>query len=420
VPGTSSSQRRRIRRGPRPFQHPVFRRVWGVSVLGHLARFIDFTLTAWLVVQQSDSSSAVGLLIFFRIVPFLVLGPVIGTLLDRFSRIRIFRLSQIGMAITAAGFGIALSNDLGSLTVIYAYTSLMGVLMMGEIASRRAYVSGIVGPAALGSALALDMVSMNIAWFVGSNLGGLVAKLIDPASAYGIISAVFAVNYLALRGLPRMFRQSTDAASENPFKAFVSGSKFVVANKPLFAGLLVVGVNNFFGFAFESMVPAFARDVYDAGPTQFGLLMSAQGLGALVTALYIALRGRRLANPGLLLIGSAMIQAVGSIGFSFTQTVGIGFLSIAGLGLISTVFGITHAMLILLSTPPKFRGRVLGFSVLMIGMFPIGSLALGFAADAIGLGQAVRVFAATGLILLVLIFVKYPELRKPLGHSNTP
>jgi MFS family permease len=391
-----------------------------VSVVGNLARFIDFTLIAWLVVQQSDSSSALGLLIFFRIIPFLVLGPVIGTLLDRFSRIRILRLSQIGMAITAAAFCVGLFYDFGSLTVIYVYTSLMGTLMMGEIASRRAYMSGIVGPAAIGSALALDTVSFNVAWFVGSNLGGLVAKLIDPALVYGAISAVFAVSYLALRGLPRMFRRSTELVSENPLKTFVSGLKFVMANKPLLAGLLVVGVNNFFSYAFESMLPAFARDVYDAGPTQFGLLMSAQGLGALVTALYIALRGRRLRNPGLLLISAAMIQAVGSIGFSLTQTVGIGFLSIAGLGLISTLFLITHAMLIFLVAPPKLRGRVMGFMVLMMGLYPLGSLALGFTADAIGLGEAVRVFAATGLILLILIFMKYPELRKPFGQSDTP
>jgi MFS family permease len=172
LPGSSPFQRRGIRRGPRPLQHPVFRRVWGVSVVGNLARFIDFTLIAWLVVQQSDSSSALGLLIFFRIIPFLVLGPVIGTLLDRFSRIRILRLSQIGMAITAAAFCVGLFYDFGSLTVIYVYTSLMGTLMMGEIASRRAYMSGIVGPAAIGSALALDTVSFNVAWFVGSNLGG--------------------------------------------------------------------------------------------------------------------------------------------------------------------------------------------------------------------------------------------------------
>ena len=379
-----------------------------------MVRFIDFTIVAWLVVQQSDSSSAVGLLVFFRIIPFLIFGPFVGALLDRYSRIAVYRRAQLGMAIVSFGFAAANFSSMTSLPVIYTYTALTGVLFMIEIPSRHAYMSGIVGPAALGSAMALDMVSLNVAWFVGSNVGGLIAKVIDLEWAYVAIGSVLAVNYLLLRGLPVMFRPDDKSSGESPFKAIAEGARFAHANPVIFAGLLVLGVNNFFGFAFESMAPAYARDVYDAGPTAFGLLMSAQGLGSLFTAFYLAMRGRQLKNPGLWLIASAMLQAVVSIGFSFTQTVGIGFVSIAVLGLISTVFGITHITLILLAAPSKFWGRIMGFQVLMIGLFPIGSLALGYTADVIGLGNAVRVFTVMGFFLLALIFVKYPQLRKPL------
>ncbi len=418
VTGSSPFQGRRrgrFRRGPRPLQHPVFRRVLGASVVSHLVRFLDFTIVAWLVVQQTDDSSAVGLLVFFRVIPFLILGPFIGALLDRYSRIGIFRKSQLGMAIVAVGFGVAIAFGYSSLPVIYLYTLFSGVLMVVEIPSRRAYMSSVVGPAALGSAMALDMVSLNSAWFIGSNLGGVVAKLIDPSIAYFGIGAVYLLNFLSLRGLPVMSRPNRGESAGNPFAAIAEGFRFSRANPAIFAGLLVVGVNNFFGYAFESMAPAFARDIYGAGPTQFGLLMSAQGLGALVTAGYVAVRGKRIANPGVLLISASLVQMVGSVGFSFTQTVGVGFVAIALLGLVSMVFGITHTLLILLASPDKFRGRVMGFQVLMMGLFPIGSLALGFTADAIGLGQAVRVFAYIGFVLLAIIWVKYPELRKPVG-----
>jgi len=143
--------------------------------------------------------------------------------------------------------------------------------------------------------------------------------------------------------------------------------------------------------------------------------MSAQRLGALVTASLLALRGRRLGNPGLMLIVAALIQSIGSIGFSFTQMFEVGFIAIAALGLVATVFAITHMTLMLLAAPVKFRGRVLGFQILMMGLFPLGSLALGFAGDAIGLGQAVRLFAVIGFGLLLVIWFKYPELRKPLA-----
>jgi len=415
VQGISPNQRRRFRRGPRPLQHPAFRRVLGAGVAGHLVRFIDFTIVAWLVTQHTDDPSAVGLLVFLKFIPFLIFGPFVGVLLDRYSRIGMLRRSQLAMAITAGGFGLALAAGFSSLSVIYTYVSLSGLLFVVEIPSRRAYMSGIVGPTTLGSALALDMMSLNMAWFVGSNVGGVIANLIEPAWAYLGFSFVLVGNYWLLRKLPVMYRSSAIGSTTNPLTAIGEGFRFAQANPVIFAGLLVVGVNNFFGYAFESMAPAFARDVYNAGPTQFGLLMSAQGLGAMATAAYIALRGRRIRNPGLLLIGAALLQAVGSIGFSFTQTVGVGFGSIVGLGLISQVFGITHTMLILLAAPSNFRGRIMGFQVLMMGLFPIGSLALGFTADVIGLGQAVRIFAAIGASFLVVIWMKYPALRKPLS-----
>ena len=182
--GSIRGRRRRFQRGPRPLQHPVFRRVLGVSVFGHLVRFVDFTVTAWLIVQQTDNSTAVGLLVFFRIIPFLVFGPFLGDLLDRFPRSNVFRSTQLGLSILGVGFAISVFAGLATPTVIYLYTFLVGSMMMAEIPSRRAYISSIIGPAALGSALALEMVSLNLAWFVGSNFGGGIVRFVDPEYAY--------------------------------------------------------------------------------------------------------------------------------------------------------------------------------------------------------------------------------------------
>jgi MFS family permease len=384
-------------------------------VFGHLVRFVDFTVTAWLIVQQTDNSTAVGLLVFFRIIPFLVFGPFLGDLLDRFPRSNVFRSTQLGLSILAVGFAISVFAGLATPTVIYLYTFLVGSMMMAEIPSRRAYISSIIGPAALGSALALEMVSLNLAWFVGSNFGGGIVRFVDPEYAYFAIGLTYSANFISLRNLPAMFRARTAEPRTNPITAISEGFRFASSNPAIFACLLVVGVNNFFGYAFESMAPAFASNVYGAGPTEFGFLMSAQGFGALGTAFYISLRGRRIRNPGLLLLAAAMIQAIGSIGFSYTTTVSAGFAAIAALGLISTVFGITHTLLILTLTPMNMRGRVMGFQVLMMGFYPLGSLALGIVGDAIGLGQAVRVFALIGLALFAIIWVRYPALRKLPG-----
>lgn len=413
--GPFGSRRRRFRHGPRSLQHPLFRRIVAASAIAHLVRFIDFTVAAWLVVQMTDNPSAVGLLVFFRIIPFLVLGPFIGTILDRYPRIRIFRSTQFGLAVTAAAFAVVIAGGFSSLVAIYVYSIIVGSLMAGEIASRRAYLASIVGPAALGSALAIEMVSLNVAWFVGTNLGGVLAKFVSPSTTYFAISIVFVVNFVILRRLPRMFRLDHATQTSNPLESLADAYRLVRSNRTIMIGLLVVGINNFFGYGFESMAPAFAWDKFGAGPTGFGLLMSAQALGALVVAGYIATKGRRIINPGFLLICAAMVQGVGSIVYSYASTFGMGFVALMGLGVTSMAFGIAHTTLILRAVPANFRGRIMGFQLLMMGLFPIGSLSLGFTADLIGLSQAVRVFAVIGLALFMVIWIKYPPLRKPIS-----
>ncbi len=407
-----SSSSRGVFHVPRPLKHPAYRSVWGVGVSGSLVRFLDYTIVAWLLVQQTENVFAVSLLIFFRMIPFIFLGPVLGTLIDRYSRISILRLTQLGMALSAAGFGIAVATDSASPPVIYFYTSVMGSLFMSETQSKRAYVSDVVGRTFLGSALALDMVAIHMGWFIGSNLGGAFVSLMDPAFAYFIISGLLILNYWFLRTLPSMFLSDQNSERNSTVANIKDGFRFANKNRIVWAGLLVVGITNFFGYAFESMAPAFARDIYHTGPFGFGLVLAAQGLGTFMTAAYITFRRKRLSNPGSLLIISALLHMAGSIAFSFSQTTALGVVSITVLGLISGIFAITHTVLFLLVSPPDLRGRILGLQSGFIGLYPLGTLLLGITADNIGLAQAVRLFAVAGLALLVIIWFRYPELRR--------
>ena len=101
---------------------------------------------------------------------------------------------------------------------------------------------------------------------MGPSIGGLIVKLIEPTVAYVVIGFVLMVNFWLLRGLPVMFRRGAISSTGGPLSSIVEGFKFARGKPVIFAGLLVVGVNNFFSFPFESMAPAFARDVYGAGP----------------------------------------------------------------------------------------------------------------------------------------------------------
>jgi MFS family permease len=162
------------------------------------------------------------------------------------------------------------------------------------------------------------------------------------------------------------------------------------------------------------MAPKFAQDVYRTGPLGFGMVLAAQGIGTFVATGYFALRRKSIKTPGLWLITASIVQMIGCIGFSFTQTTLLGVISIFSLGIVAGVFTVTHTSIILLTSPANRWGRVMGFQVVMMGLYPFGSLLLGLTADTIGLSQAIRLFAVLGLISLMVIWFRYKDLRKPI------
>lgn len=404
----------RDRRVPRPLQHPAFLRVWSVSLLAYLARFIDYTVVAWLVGQHWDSPLAIGLLIFFRFSPFFLIGPFVGLIADRFPRIRIVRIAQAGMGSVSLIFGLLLIASLAPLTVLYAYVFLNGMLFLLDMTARRTYFSGVVGRRQITSALALDMISLNMAWFVGSNAAGALLNSVDPGYIYIGLGLIGYLNVSLLRGLPVLFHPTADERRESFLNSFRRGLRFVRGNRVIVGLLLAVGLTNMSGFTFESMIAVIARDQFDAGPLLFGLLLSAQGMGSLVIAVLLAMTHWRARHHGSMVLVTAFFMHLLAAGLSWLVWAPAGFALLLVLGMIAMGFSIMHNSMLLMITPDRMRGRIVGIQAVVLGLFPLGSLGLGVLAEVLGPAEAIRFVAFGGIGLLVLIAVAYPELRRPI------
>ena len=400
-------------------QHPAFQRLWITGTGAYLARFTDFTVIAWLVVQRTDDAAAVGALIFLRFISFLLLGPFVGLVADRYPRIFILRITQGALGTAALVLALLLLTGEVQLWQLYAYTFATGVMFMFEISSRRPYISAVVGPRNLTAALALDMISLNVAWFIGANAGGLIVAAVPAEYRYLTVSAVFLGNVYLLRNLPVLFRKEMAEGKEPPLKSLMGGVRYCGSNRLILGGLIVVGVNNFTGYTFESMGAVFAADIFGAGPAMFGLLMSAQGLGSLAISIVLVKYGRRIKKPAPFMVGGAIAQHLLGFAFSFTGIAMVGFITLFGLGMLSMVFGIMHNTLVLTATPDRVRGRVVGLQILAMGMFPLSSLAVGQVADVVGLQEAVRIFTLTGTVILIAVVLLFPELRSRDAGSTS-
>jgi MFS family permease len=171
-------------------------------------------------------------------------------------------------------------------------------------------------------------------------------------------------------------------------------------------GVLVITVlMNLLVFPYQQMLPVFVRDVYQVGPELLGVLVAADGLGALSGALFLAsrhnFRGHRQVFVGGSLLAATLVVGL-ALSPSYWLSLPIQFL----IGIAESGFGTMQSAIVLLSAPERSRGRVLGILSMCIGTGPFGALWTGFLASQIGAPYATAVGAAVALVLMALVAVR--------------
>jgi len=176
---------------------------------------------------------------------------------------------------------------------------------------------------------------------------------------------------------------------------------------------VLVALSSLFGFSIVTLMPAWAVKVLGGDSRTNGLLQSARGAGALLAALGIASLGGRARGRGRLLTAGSLAFPVALAGLSFTRILPLSLaaLFLAGAALIA-MFNLANALVQTL-VPDAVRGRVMSvYNLAFLGMAPIGSLAIGAAAERFGEPSAVLGFAIVSLACTGGIALAVPSLRR--------
>ncbi len=245
---------------------------------------------------------------------------------------------------------------------------------------------------------------------VGPFIGGLIFELVGLSGAY-VASALF----YALAGLIALRVKHVEArraaASQRVLANIREGARFA-RTKPVIAGTLAITVlMNFFGFPYSSLVPAIGRDELGLSATAIGLLASAEGTGALLGSLLIALSRQSLPYARTFLTGSLLFLLAAFL-FSRSPWFLPAFLMLLLGGVGSAGFGTMQATIIYTSTPAELRSRVMGMLTMFIGASPLGMLHVGLLASWFGPSNAVSLATAEGLLCALAAAYCWPELRR--------
>ena len=148
-----------------------------------------------------------------------------------------------------------------------------------------------------------------------------------------------------------------------------------------------------------------------------GILMGADGLGAIIGSVAIASFGQ-LRYHGRVYLGGSLIGLVLVLAFAASQWFAVSLPVLILLGLGTAGFGTMQATIVVIASSDEMRGRALGVISLAIGAGPFGALLIGLLAEATSPATGITVFATLGIVSLGVVSLLMPELRAPMGQQD--
>ena len=412
-PATEAPPRRA--RGIQTFsslKHRDFRLLLGGTFFVSAGQWVQQITLGWLSYNITGSPFLVGAIMGSRSIPFLLSGPIAGVLGDRFDRKMILLTTQMAAGLLALALAIILATGQEQVWHLFAFSFLSGAAWSFMQPVRMVLVSNVVPRDNLMNAIALNAAIFNFNRALGPAIGGLFIAYFGPALNFFLQSAM-TLGVLAFVIPLRVRREERSSVKEaSLISNFVEGIRYIAGNRTILALLVVALVPSLFVMPFNhALLPVFAEEVLDAGPSGLGLLLSAAGVGGFLGTIVVASLGN-YQRKGLLILGGSIAGGISMMVFSQMTWLPLGMLLLAGVFGGEMVFRATNNTLIQSITPDQYRSRVMSLFMMDHGFVPLGSLLAGTLAEFYGSPVAILFAGTVSVVLVWAIAIKFPILRK--------
>jgi MFS family permease len=290
---------------------------------------------------------------------------------------------------------------------IYIAAFVLGIAGAFESPALSALLPEITPQGSLQRATAISSGAGQVATITGPALGGL-AYALAPSLPYGIMAAFCVAAAIAMSAIPYVQeRAKKDTASPDDVFA---GIRFIRSNSAILGTISLDLFAVLFGGVI-ALLPIYARDILQAGPTGLGVLRAAPAIGALCMTTWLA-RHSIARRVGMRMFQAVIVFGAATVVFAVSHWMWLSVLSLAVLGAADTVSVVIRFSLVQLQTPNDMRGRVGAVNFLFINASnQLGQFESGVTAALFGAMPA-AVLGGVATIATALIWMKlFPALR---------
>lgn len=392
VPPVSS----RISTTFRALRHRNFRMFFTGQFVSLTGTWMQSVAQSWLIYRLTGSVVLLGAIGFASQIPVFLLAPIGGVLADRYDRRRILVATQTGAMLLAFILAWLTLTDRIQIWHLFVISVGLGVANAFDIPTRQAFAVDLVGKEDLINAIALNSSMFNGARIVGPAIAGVLVAVVGEGWCFfgNAVSYLAVIAGLMLIRIDSVIRPRAGSTLAN----IAEGFGYVAGTKPIRALLLLLGLVSLMGMPYAVLMPIFADKYLGGGSDTLGYLMGASGLGALIAALTLASR-RHVTG-----LGRWVMIACGAFGvslslFSASRTFWLSMILLVPVGFFMMIQMSSSNTLVQAMVPDILRGRVMSvYSMMFMGMAPIGALLAGSLAGIIGAPLTV---AAGGAVCIV-------------------
>ena len=380
----------------------------GISLIGTWMQRIAMS---WLVYRLTNSPFLLGLVGFAGQIPTFLFASLAGVFVDRWDRHRLLLATQTLAMVQASLLAFLTLTGLVAVWHIFVLAVCLGLVNAFDTPTRQTFVIDMLDDKKdLGNAIALNSFMVNGARLVGPSLAGITVAAFGEGICFLLNGFSFLAIIISLLAM-KIRRKKAASARTHPFQGLKEGYCYAFGFAPIRYLLMMLALSSLMGMPYAVLMPIFARDILHGGPHTLGFLMGAAGIGALISASYLASRKSVVGLGRVIVFGSAVFGC-GLIFFSLSRhlLLSLVFMLFTGFGMM-TVLTSCNTILQTIVDEDK-RGRVMSlYAMAFMGMVPFGSLMGGTLASHIG-APATLMFGGICCVAASFFFArKLPQLR---------
>ena len=381
-----------------------FRLYWSGQMISQIGTSMQNIGQAWLVLELTHSGLQLGLVGALQALPILLFSLFAGVFADRWPKRLVLLVTQAASVIQALLLWALLATGVLQLWHLYILALLLGLTNSLGRPAGRAFVVEMVGREDLPNAVALNSSVSTLASIVGPGLGGIIiaASGVTTLFLLNALSFLPVIMGLALIRSHELHVQALQHQSagerQSAWQSLREGVAYCWNTPAVLLVIVVAGLVLLFGSNFNVLLPLFATDVLHVGARGFGFLSAATGVGALLSALWLAWSNQKPTIRRVLL--NMLVFSVLEAAFAVSRIYLLSLVLIASVGFMEIAFAVQTMTTLQTVAPDHLRGRVMSVQVLFFdGSLPLGYLLMGWLSGLCGAPIALLIGALLSLLV---------------------